>query len=122
MGTILIIDDNLHARKLLEHLFKKDYSVIQAENGLEALEILAQFKPRVILMDLMMPVMDGHQLLLAIRNFSDFNDVKIALLSARGPETQDPMLASIEALADKYFVKPVSYLDIKAWVDFQMQE
>ena len=122
METVLVIDDNPHVRKLLRHILEKDYEVIQAADGLEALEILCQVKPKVILMDINMPNMNGYQTLLAIRNFSDFDDVKIALITGSDRSDFAPIAKDVEAQADAYFMKPVKINDIRTWVSEQMTE
>ena len=119
MGTVLIIDDNPHVRRLLQAILEKQYEVIQAKDGLEALEILCQVKPKVILLDLMMPKMNGYQTLAAIKSFKDFDDVKIALMSGKDPEEQN-ILALVERQADRYFVKPFKIEEVRRWVSSQM--
>lgn len=120
MGTVLIIDDSPYVRTLLGHILSKEHEVIQAVDGLQALEILCQVKPKVILMDIVMPKMNGYQTLLAIRNFSDLDDVKIAIVTSNQHNSDDPFLKSLEGKADAFFTKPVKIDDIKSWVSNQM--
>ncbi|GIW78645.1 MAG: two-component hybrid sensor and regulator [Gemmatales bacterium] len=81
--SVLVVDDDFSMRELLRYLLRElDCSVREAANGLAALSILAEQKPDLILLDLMMPVMDGFQFLEEVRRHSDCQDIPIVVLSA----------------------------------------
>ena len=80
---ILVVDDDQAMRNMLETvLLDEGYSVILARNGKEGLEMVAQQRPALVLLDLMMPVMDGWQFLDAIKQLPEYADLPILLLSA----------------------------------------
>src|SRR3954451_652607 len=80
---ILVIDDDQAMRDMLETvLLDEGYSVILARNGKEGLELAARQRPALVLLDLMMPVMDGWQFLDAIKQMPEFANLPVLLLSA----------------------------------------
>jgi two-component system, OmpR family, response regulator MtrA len=100
---ILVIDDDLAITELMSMLLKTHgFDVITANSGAEGVRLVEQKNPQVVLLDLMMPDMDGWQVSKAIRAFSN---VPILILSA----INDPaMVASIlDSGADDFLVKPV---------------
>ena len=103
---ILIADDEEDIRLLLEfHLKKEGYQVFKAENGKECVEIAHLHQPDLILLDVMMPLMDGVQVCNQLRSFSKFESTIITFLSAR---TEDySKIAGFKAGADAYISKPI---------------
>lgn len=80
---ILVIEDDQAMRRMLETvLLDEGYTVMLARNGKEGLEMVARQRPALVLLDLMMPVMDGWQFLEAIKLLPDYADLPILLLSA----------------------------------------
>ena len=103
---ILIVDDDPDIAELLQYnLSKEGYEVQQAENGKEALIVAAKFKPDIILMDVMMPVLDGIAACRQLREMPDFRDTYILFLTARGEEFSE--VAAFEAGADDFITKPI---------------
>lgn len=104
MGTkVLVIDDDIAITELMSMLLKSHgFEVIATNNSLEAVKLIQEKSPNVVLLDLMMPDMDGWQVCKAVRSFSN---IPILILSA----VNDPrMVASIlDAGADDFLVKPV---------------
>lgn len=99
---VLVVDDDVNIVKLIKlYLEKEDYKVCTANNGKEALDVFKREKPSIIILDIMMPEMDGNQVCREIRKTSD---VPIIMLTAKG-ETFDKVL-SLELGADDYIVKP----------------
>ena len=89
-----------------------------ASNGLEALELARTFQPDVIVTDVMMPELDGFELLRALRADDELRTTPVIMLSARaGEEARHEGLA---ASADDYLVKPFSARDLLARVDAQV--
>lgn len=99
---VLVVDDDENIVNLIKlYLEKEDYKVCTANNGREALDVFKREKPSIIILDIMMPEMDGNQVCREIRKTSD---VPIIMLTAKG-ETFDKVL-SLELGADDYIVKP----------------
>ena len=100
---ILIVEDEANIRELLRlYLEREGYAVIEAENGVEGIKQWKSEKPDMILLDVMMPVMDGWAVCKEIRAESD---VPIIMLTAKG-ETAD-RVSGLEMGADDYIVKPL---------------
>lgn len=103
----MIVDDEPDIREFLEFNFtKEEFEVRTAKNGKEALKITKHFLPQVILLDIMMPEMDGIEVCEAIRLDSDLDDPIVIMLTARGEDFSQ--MAGYEAGSDDYVVKPVS--------------
>jgi two-component system alkaline phosphatase synthesis response regulator PhoP len=103
---ILIVDDDPDIAELLQYnLSKEGYEVNRAENGKEALQVAAKFQPDIILMDVMMPVLDGIAACRQLRELPDFRDTYILFLTARGEEFSE--VAAFEAGADDFITKPI---------------
>ena len=87
---ILIVDDNEDNRTLVQHFLKKeDLSLQEAANGQEALDVCANWKPDLILLDLHMPVLDGYAMLEAIQEdgqYQDLQDIPVLLFTADAME------------------------------------
>ncbi len=107
---ILVVDDDVNIVKLIKlYLEKEDYTVCTAHNGRDALDVFAREKPSLIILDIMMPEMDGNQVCREIRKTSD---VPVIMLTAKG-ETFDKVL-SLELGADDYIVKPFEPKELTA--------
>jgi len=104
MKKILLIDDSLAILNLLEHFLSKQYAVRRAENGKEGLEVLSQFNPDLILVDLLMPVMDGITAIGEIRKLYDGANLPIIVLS--GVEEKDQRVKALNAGANDFVSKP----------------
>lgn len=103
---ILVVDDELDLLDLLEYNLKKEgYEVRTAENGKEAIEIAEVFNPNLILLDVMMPVMDGVEACEELRSRTEFDNTVICFLTARSEDYSQ--IAGLEAGADDYISKPV---------------
>ncbi|HEY0712017.1 MAG TPA: response regulator [Polyangia bacterium] len=103
---ILIVDDNSANALLLSYLLsKRGYQVRTANNGREALDLLGDFQPRVIMMDIQLPGMDGLELTRHLKANPDTRDIVIIALTAyamKGDETR-----AREAGCDDYISKPI---------------
>ena len=106
MTKILIVDDETDILDFLSYNLKKEgFEVFTALNGKKALEVAAQVRPHLIILDIMMPEMDGIETCKKIRDNRDYDDAIIAFLTAR-----DEDLAQIKALdvgGDDYITKPI---------------
>lgn len=104
--NILLVDDEPDILELLEyHLEKEGYQVYKSTNGRDALQQIRQVKPHLVILDVMMPDMDGIETCREIRAMKDMDDVLIAFLTARGEDYSHE--AGLEAGADDYIVKPI---------------
>lgn len=105
--NILIVDDEPDIIEFLSFNFEREgFSVRSASNGIEALDMAIKFSPRLIIMDVMMPEMDGIEACKHIRQNADSYDPIIILLTARGEDYSK--IAGFDAGADDYVVKPIS--------------
>ena len=109
---ILIVEDEANIRELLRLYLKREgYTVLEAENGVEGIKKWKSDKPDMLLLDVMMPVMDGWEVCREIRAESD---VPIIMLTAKG-ETAD-RVSGLEMGADDYIVKPLEMPEVIARV------
>lgn len=103
---ILLVDDEQDILEILAYnLVKEGYQVRTASNGNEALEIASSYKPDLVILDVMMPLMDGMQTCEALRKNPRHNGVIIAMLTARGEDYSQ--IAGFDAGADDYITKPI---------------
>ena len=110
MSKVLVVDDDINIVKLIKlYLEKEDYEVVTANNGREALEVYNREDPSIIVLDIMMPELDGNAVCREIRKTSN---VPIIMLTAKG-ETFDKVL-SLELGADDYIVKPFDPKELTA--------
>lgn len=103
---ILVVDDEKDIQEFIEYNLKKEgYDVFLANNGLEAIEQTKKIKPDLILMDVMMPLMDGIQACQQIKMNPLYSKIFIVFLTARSEEYSE--LAGFDAGADDYIAKPI---------------
>jgi DNA-binding response OmpR family regulator len=107
MTKILIVEDDPTTVQLIEFLLKKnDFDVFIAHNGVEALELSKKEKADLILMDVMMPKMDGIEAIERLKKDETTRDIPILILSALGQEMD--VMRGLQAGASGYVVKPFS--------------
>jgi two-component system cell cycle response regulator len=105
VATILLVDDERSVRGLVRALLKsQDHAVVEAENGVQALELVSQVQPDVILLDIEMPGLDGYGVLAALRARSDLADVPVVFLTGR--TTTDDVILGLSRGAHDYLRKP----------------
>lgn len=110
--TILVVDDDPRYTRLVEvNLITEGYQVRTAVNGQQAVESVAADQPDLILLDVMMPVMDGFT---ACERIREFSNVPIIILTAKGEERD--RVRGLDAGADDYIVKPFSAHELLARV------
>lgn len=115
--TILIVDDEKEIRELLRLYIEKDgYCVIQAENGLEALKQAASARIDLAVIDIMMPELDGYQLIKGLRERSN---LPIIIVSAK-TENHEKILG-LDLGADDYVTKPFDPLEVTARIKAQLR-
>lgn len=115
MSKILIVDDQFDIRRLLRAMLGKEFEILEASDGLGALECLQREWPTVILLDVMMPgELDGLQVLDAIKANPATSHIKVAMVTAKGQASDQ--LDALHRGADAYFIKPFSPLQVVKWV------
>jgi two-component system, OmpR family, alkaline phosphatase synthesis response regulator PhoP len=103
---VLVVDDEEDILEMLQYnLEKEGYDVQTAENGKQAIEKAQKFAPQIILMDIMMPVMDGIDACRQMRSMAEFNKAFILVLTARTEEYSE--IAAFDAGADDFISKPI---------------
>lgn len=110
--SILIVDDDDKLNSLLRSYFEREkFIVYTASDGVQALSILRQHEPQIMLLDLMMPAMDGFDVCRRVRQFSD---IPIVFLTAKDDETD--RLVGLNIGADDYVTKPFNANELIARV------
>jgi len=107
---ILIVDDEPNVRRLLRTLLKKKFTVVEAEDGGQAVNIACVEKPDLILMDIMMPKMDGYTSCYALKSEPATKSIPIIMLSAIDLKLN--LQLSKEIGADGYITKPFNSRDL----------
>jgi len=106
-AVILIIEDDPDIQKLLSHsLSKEGWSLLQVHTGEEGLKILETKKANCILLDIMLPEMDGLKVLKKIKEIDQCKNVPVIMTTAKGEESD--IITGLELGADDYMVKPYS--------------
>ncbi|MEO8973533.1 MAG: ATP-binding protein, partial [Ktedonobacteraceae bacterium] len=116
---ILLAEDNADMRDYVKRLLSKYWSVEAVADGNAALAAVQRQKPDLVLSDVMMPGLDGFQLLAALRTNPETGDIPIVLLSARAGE--ESTVEGLEAGADDYLIKPFSARELLARVGTHLQ-
>jgi CheY-like chemotaxis protein len=112
---ILIVDDHSDIRRLLSITLGNTYAVLEAEDGTSALEVIRRQRPRIVLLDIMMPgELDGLQVLDVIKSDPVLKDTLVAMVTARG-QAADYEIGKQRG-ADAYFIKPFSPLQVVSWI------
>ncbi len=102
---ILIIDDDKWIGKLLiDNLSKADFEPVYAENGKAAFELLKNYRPDLIILDIQMPVMNGYEFLEQFRSKMEYRTIPVIILSAKG--NSEDIVKGLKYGADNYVVKP----------------
>lgn len=111
MKKIFIIEDDEEITGLLRfNLEKQGYKVASAADGYEALNMLREEKPDLILLDIMLPEMDGYDLCRTLRSWDDFKKTPVIMLTAKSDELD--VVLGLELGADDYVTKPFSIREL----------
>ena len=106
-GLILVVDDESDILELIQfNLVREGYSIIGCESGEEAIEQLQISRPDLIILDLMLPGIDGYEVAKEVRSHSETKDIPIIMLTAKGEESDE--VIGLELGADDYITKPFS--------------
>ena len=109
---ILIVEDNDELRNYLSQTLSEEYVVQVCSNGKEALTIIPEYKPELVISDIMMPEMRGDELCQAIKNNIETSHIPVILLTALNNEKD--ILSGLQIGADEYVVKPFNIGILKA--------
>jgi CheY-like chemotaxis protein len=101
---LLVADDSVAIRTLITALMETEYHIVTANDGAEAVQKAVEEKPDLILMDIMMPNMDGIQATLQLKQNAKTKDIPVIMLTALSDS--DSILTSYDYGADHYLVKP----------------
>ncbi len=113
--TILVVDDELVNREIVRNIFSDKYTVIEAEDGVDAMRVLKQNKVDMILLDLIMPNMNGVDLLKSIKSRVEYKDIPVVVVSSdNAPKSQIELM---ELGCSDYIVKPLIAEVVRARID-----
>lgn len=117
MRKILICEDNIDISDMMRnYLIKAGHSVFQAYDGKQAIEFARQFKPDLVLLDIMMPTFDGYEICENLRF-----DMNIPIIVVSAKETEEDKLRMFELGADDYITKPFSFKEMVMRVNAQLR-
>ena len=103
---ILIVDDEADILEIISfNLIAEGYQVLTAENGLKAIKLAQKHKPHLVILDVMMPEMDGIEACEKMRSIEELSETVITFFTARGEDYS--LVAGFEAGADDYITKPI---------------
>lgn len=119
--TILVVDDLFTLRQLVRHFLEREgYAVEEAHDGREALQKIAQSRPDLVLLDLMMPFMNGIQVLEQIQADAALRDIPILILTAVADKSQVVRYAHSETV--DYLLKPFTRVTLLSRVGCALGE
>ena len=114
-ATILVVDDNRDNVEILRaFLESRGYSVAVAADGRSALAKLEEVRPALVLLDVMMPGMDGWQVCRTIKNHPDFGETRVMMVTAKGGF--EDKFEGMRSGADDYVVKPIDLKELETKV------
>jgi signal transduction histidine kinase len=118
-ARLLVADDNADMRQYLVRMLHRDYEVEAVANGREAIDSARKRTPDLVLSDVMMPILDGFELIKALRENEHTRTIPVILLSARAGE--ESRVEGMLAGADDYLVKPFSARELQARVSARLE-
>jgi two-component system, OmpR family, alkaline phosphatase synthesis response regulator PhoP len=118
---ILIADDEPNIVAAVEFLLRRSgHEVYIARNGDEALRLVEESSPDLVLLDVMMPVISGYEVCKRMRDRADWNHIKIVMLSAKGRDAE--VAKGMSVGADLYITKPFSTRDLMSKINELLKE
>ncbi|WVQ71976.1 hypothetical protein IAR50_001519 [Cryptococcus sp. DSM 104548] len=117
--VIMLVEDSLDTRRYMKSIFAQYCTVVEARDGREALELCAKGKPNLIISDVMMPHVDGFELLTTLKGSDELRMIPVIMLTARGAD--ESKVSGIMAGADDYLAKPFNAREIVARAHMQLQ-
>lgn len=119
---VLVVDDNPINQKFLFYSLKKYYEIETADNGLEAVEKLEDKKFDVVLMDLLMPVMDGAEATLRIRASENTRNKHIPIIFVTTNDFEHDRVRCLGNGGDDYLIKPVDINELLVSINFHLNQ
>lgn len=113
---MLAVDDNPNNNIIIEELFGEHYDLRTATTGEEALQIAQEFLPDIVLLDIMMPGMDGYEVCRRMREYPPLSDIKILMVTAKG--ALEDRVKGYEVGANDFITKPFEEENILESVEF----
>jgi DNA-binding response OmpR family regulator len=114
--VILVVDDDPSALEIVRiYLESRGYTVATATDGKDALAKIEEVQPALVLLDVMMPGMDGWEVARIVKNHPNFHDVRVIMLTARSDFTDKH--EGLRAGADDYIVKPIRLEELATRVE-----
>lgn len=110
-GTVLIVDDEPDMRRYLVELLASEYHVLQASDGRQGLELARERRPELMVLDLMLPEIDGLEVCRRLKTAAETRGIRIVLLTARADETSK--LTALDHGADDFLTKPFSGVEVQ---------
>ena len=121
MAKILVIEDENHIWKIIEYKLKKEnHEPVLADDGLKAMEILKVMKPDLIISDIMVPYLDGIQILKKIKGDDELKTIPVIMLTSKTQEKD--VLAGLQLGAQDYIAKPFSPAELILRVDNALKQ
>jgi len=111
---ILIVDDNPKNRAICEEIFEEDFNLIQAEDGTAALRLIREQLPDVVLLDVMMPGINGYEVCQRMKADPETGHIPVIIVSAKGQTNE--IIEGFDSRADDYIVKPFVNSELRARV------
>lgn len=119
-ATILVVDDNRDNVEILRaFLESRGYNVAVAGEGRTALAKVDELRPDLVLLDVMMPGMDGWQVCRTIKNHPDYGDTRVVMVTAKGG--YEDKFEGMRSGADDYVVKPIDLQELERKVERNLQ-
>lgn len=104
---VLIVDDiSLNLILVKKMLSRYSFAIVTATNGQEALDMIESERPALVLLDLMMPIMDGYEVISRVRHNPKYSSLRIVVLSALN--TNDDVVKALNLGADEFLTKPIT--------------
>jgi CheY-like chemotaxis protein len=113
---VLIVDDEPAVRQLVRRILSKEYAVLEAQDGAEALNMARSHKLDIILMDMMMPKVDGLTACYVIKTDQATKEIPVVMITAVGYDLNKKLSQDIMG-ADGYLTKPFSNKELRSAVD-----
>jgi two-component system alkaline phosphatase synthesis response regulator PhoP len=113
---VLIVDDEPGVRQLVNRILSKSYAVLEAQDGAEAVDVTRSQKPDIILMDMMMPKVDGLTACYVLKKDEDTKQIPVVMITAVGYDLNKRLSQDIMG-ADGYVTKPFTPEDLQGTIE-----
>jgi len=111
----LVVDDNSMNREIIEEVLCDDYEIVMADNGQDAIVLAERYQPRVVLLDVMLPGLDGYDICRLLRSMPGMSRTRIVMVTAKAMPSE--RAKGFDAGADAYVTKPFDEADLLSAID-----